>query len=400
MDLFVVCAPGLEEVTAGEVAALSLAGRAVPGGVELQGDLRTVALLNLWLRTASRVVARLGSFTAKTFPELVHKARELPWEMALRPRAAAALRVTCRKSKLYHSDAVAERLRMAIEARLGAPSPAAGEDDEGAQLFLARFDRDVCTVSADTSGVLLHQRGYRLAPGPAPLRETLAAALLLSAGWTGATPFCDPLCGAGTIAIEAALIATGRAPGAGRAFAFQRWPKAPPLADLSTLSATRIHPGVEPKLPPEGEPSIEPRAEIEASDLSASAIAAARANAQRAGVEISFVQRALADLPPRDGPGLVATNPPYGVRVGPLGERPGGPGNGGELDAMYRELGQVLRARRPGWQLAVVVPHERLGRAIGPAMQRLLKTQNGGLPVELLLARAQVQPVPRGNGEV
>jgi putative N6-adenine-specific DNA methylase len=371
MDLFVVCAPGLEAVAAAEVAALGLAGRAVPGGVELQGDLRTVARLNLWLRTASRVVARLGSFTAKTFPELVHKAKELPWEVALLPRAPAALRVTCRKSKLYHSDAVAQRLRVALEARLGAPSPEAAEDDPSAQLFLARFDNDVCTVSADTSGALLHQRGYRLAPGPAPLRETLAAALLLSAGWDGSVPLCDPLCGAGTIAIEGALIAAGRAPGAGRAFAFQRWAKAPPLPDLPPARAVTCS--------------------IEASDLDAAAMAAARANAKRAGVEISFEQRALKDLPPREGRGLVATNPPYGVRVEP-GARVEASGSRGEasgsrdLDALYRELGATLRARRPDWQLAAVVPQERLGRAIGSPLRRLLKTQNGGLPIELLLA--------------
>ncbi len=387
MDLFVVCAPGLEAVAAAEVAALGLAGRSVPGGVELQGDLRTAARLNLWLRTASRVVARLGSFTAKTFPELVHKAKELPWEIALRPRAPAALRVTCRKSKLYHSDAVAERLRVAIEARLGAAAPEAAEDDEGAQLFLARFDNDVCTVSADTSGALLHQRGYRLAPGPAPLRETLAAALLLSAGWDGSVPLCDPMCGAGTIAIEGALIAAGRAPGAGRTFAFQRWAKAPPLPDLPPARAMTCS--------------------IEASDLDAAAIAAARANARRAGVEISFEQRALKDLPPREGPGLLATNPPYGVRVEPSSAPPRGTAahgiagasahesrgdasrgsrGAGDLDALYRELGATLRARRPAWQLAAVVPQERLGRAIGPGLRRLLKTQNGGLPIELLLA--------------
>ena len=362
VDLFVVCAPGLEPVTAGEVAALGLSGRAVPGGVELQGDLATAARLNLWLRTASRVVARLGSFTARTFPELVHKAKELPWESALSPRAPAALRVTCRKSKLYHSDAVAERLRLAIEARLGAPAPEAAEDDDGAQLFLARFENDVCTVSADTSGALLHQRGYRLSPGPAPLRETLAAALLLSAGWTGATPLCDPLCGAGTLAIEGALIAAGRAPGAGRSFALQRWPRAPRLA--------------EPPPPPRPVAVV-----IEASDLDPVALTAARANAARAGVQIAFEQRALADLPPREGPGLLATNPPYGVRVGA--------GPDGELDALYRQLGATLRARRPGWQLAAVTPHERLTRALGLPTRRLLKTQNGGLPIELVLGAAR-----------
>src|SRR5438309_490269 len=224
VEIFAVCAPGLEPVLLSEVQALGLSGRAVPGGVELSGAALDVMRLNLWLRTASRVLVRLGEIKATAFPELVRKASALPWEKYI--SGSAQLRVTCRKSRLYHSGAVAERLHEAMESRVGGrvALEKPDEDRAGPQLIVARFDRDVCTVSADSSGALLHMRGYRGPQAKAPLRETLAAALLLAAGWKGETPLCDPLCGSGTIAIEAALIAMRRAPGWKRDFAFQGWP--------------------------------------------------------------------------------------------------------------------------------------------------------------------------------
>jgi putative N6-adenine-specific DNA methylase len=225
------------------------------------------------------------------------------------------------------------------------------------QLFVARFDRDVCTVSADTSGALLHQRGYRVAPGPAPMRETLAAAILLAAGWDGSVPLCDPLCGGGTIAIEAALIAARRPPGGMRGFAYQKWPGAG--------AAQR---------PVEVAPEVVPRVVIEASDLDPAAIEATRANALRARVHLEIAQRPLLELPPRPAPGLIACNPPYGLRVGAQQD----------LTLLYRQLGDLARARRTGWRLAAVVPDPRLGRALGTPQQRLLKTQNGGLPIEVV----------------
>src|SRR5467141_2169794 len=149
--LFAVCAPGLPPVTAEEVRALGLQGRALPGGVEVQGDLPEAMRLNLWLRTASRVLLRLGEpFRATAFPELVRKASALPWERSVRKGIRVAFRVTCRKSRLYHSDAVAERLHAALESRVGLPVAVAETGDEDAvapedvQLFVARIDRDVC----------------------------------------------------------------------------------------------------------------------------------------------------------------------------------------------------------------------------------------------------------------
>ena len=366
MQLFLVCPPGLSPVLGAEVRGLGLSGVEVPGGVELEGDQATVELCNLRLRTASRVLVRLGQIKATNFPELVKRARALPWELLLRKGEPVALRVTCRKSRLYHSGAVAERLHAALEEKLGGKLALVkpSEDEEAqapAQLILARFDRDLCTVSADSSGALLHQRGYRTSQSRAPLRETLAAALLLAAGYSGEEPLCDPLCGSGTIAIEGAWIAQRRAPGLLRSFSFQRWPGHDEKRWLALKAAARAE---ERKAP----------CAISASDLDAGAIAAARANAARAGVELQLDQRALADLPAQEGSGLLAMNPPYGVRVG----------EGQDLQRLHRELGETLRARRPGFRLAALIADPRLGRAVGLSSRRLFKTQNGGLPVELL----------------
>lgn len=346
--LFAVCAPGLEPVLERELAGLGLTGRAVPGGVELPAT--ALARVNLWSRVASRVLLRLGQVTATAFPELVRKAKTLPWGAVVPKGARVAFRVTCRKSRLYHSDAVAERLFAALQEAVPSAvlAEAADEDAEPTvQLFVARFDHDVCTVSADTSGALLHQRGYRLAPGKAPLRETLAAAMLLAGRVRG--PMLDPMCGSGTLAIEAALLALGRAPGVARRFAFERWPK----HDAAALRALREEGKGLPELP----------VRIEASDRDPSQLAAARENAGRAGVRIEITQRDLRELPRGDSP--LVTNPPYGVRVG----------ESQELRAIWRTL------HDSGRRVLALSPDER---PAGLAFRKLLTTQNGGLRVHLL----------------
>ena len=361
--LFAVCAPGLEPVLASEIRALGFPGRALAGGVEAEGDLREAMRLNLWLRTGSRVLVRLGEpFRATTFAELVRQASALPWERFLRKRGRVAFRVTCRKSRLYHSGAVAERLHAALESRTRFPVPlaqGAGEEAPAdAQLFLARFERDVCTVSVDSSGALLHQRGWRGPQAKAPLRETLAAALLLGAGFTGEQPLCDPLCGSGTIAIEAALIAIRRAPGIARSFAFQRWPEFSARQWEHLTVAARKQ---ERRLP----------ARVEASDQDAGAVAATSENAARAGVEIAVNQRRLADLPPDPGGGLMACNLPYGVRIA-ADER-----------TLFDELAAAAH-RRPAWRVAIVAASAR--GASGLRLTTLLRTKSGGIPIEMLIS--------------
>src|SRR5438067_3084684 len=336
MDLFAACAPGLEPVLAAELTALELQACTVAGGAEVRGGAGDLERFNLWLRTASRVLVRLGQVKATSFAELVRKARTLPFETVAQVGRPISLRVTCHKSRLYHSGAVAQRLHEALQERLGGSVPLAdaGEEaDEPPQLLLARFDHDVCTVSADSSGALLHRRGYRLAQSPAPLRETLAAAMLLAAGYDGSAALVDPLCGSGTIAIEGALIARRRAPGIARSFALERWPG----FDAAALASLRDE--------ARGRELAKASHGILASDSDPAAVRAAQENAKRAGVEADtrVEERPLREVRLEPGPGLIVTNPPYGVRVS------------ADLKRLYSDLGDLVR--RSGHRLAVLASH-------------------------------------------
>ncbi len=237
VDAFAVTAPGLEAICAGEAVALGVRPTVGEGGVSWRGSMESVARANLWLRTASRVLVRVAEFKASAFFELELAARRVAWDRFLTPGSTVRFRVTCKKSKLYHSDAVAQRLADAVTRRVPGvkvvTSKSPDEADEGGeggdadqeQLFVVRLFHDVCTVSADTSGALLHRRGYRQQLAKAPLRETIAAAMLLGAGWPGDAPLVDPMCGSGTIAIEAAWMARRIAPGRNRDFSFRTWPE-------------------------------------------------------------------------------------------------------------------------------------------------------------------------------
>ena len=228
-DCFAVVTPGLETVAATELQALGFTDAKVEdGGVAFTADDAGLVRANLTSRVASRIVVRLASFPATSFAELERKAKNVPWATAQAPDRPAAFRVTCRKSRLYHSDAVAERLAKSVARAVpGVAVEANAADDDAtvtAQQYVVRVFRDKVTISADASGTLLHRRGYRLATAKAPMRETLAAACLLALGYDGSAPLVDPMCGSGTIAIEGALIAAGIAPGHTRTFSCEAWP--------------------------------------------------------------------------------------------------------------------------------------------------------------------------------
>jgi len=397
LDLFAIVAPGLETITAAELRHLGVRHASVArGGVAWRGDMRALERANLWLRTASRVVVRIAHFHASSFHELERRARDVPWGVFVRPGARVRFRVTCHKSRLYHSDAIAERLeRVAAAVAGGVPSggasPAEDADDEAdsvldsggdagaeratgggdAQLFVVRLVHDMVTVSADSSGALLHRRGYRRAVAKAPLRETLAAAMLLGAGYDGRGPLCDPLCGSGTIAIEGALIARGIPPGRARQFAFMHWPAFDTGAWAHTCR--------------EALGSALPRApcEIRASDRDEGAVEAARANAVRAGVHddvvtsVHSLSDAASDLGPAGSAGWLVTNPPYGLRIGR------------DVRNLYARLGQVARRGFPGWQLGVLASdtHNALTRQIEVDLEQVFATSNGGIPVRFLVGR-------------
>jgi putative N6-adenine-specific DNA methylase len=373
--MFAVAAPGLERLTARELVRLGVPEKGVvedEGGVAFGGDLGLLYRANLHLRTASRVLVRLGSFRAAAFFELRKKASRLPWERYVASGREIAVRATCRKSKLYHSGAVAERIAGAIGDRLGTAVARADCPDEEAeaapQLVLARLVDDVCTVSVDASGALLHRRGYRLATAKAPLRETLAAGLLAASGWDAASPLVDPFCGSGTIPIEAALLALGRAPGAARRFAFMDWPCFEPRAweELRAAAAAR-------------EPGSAP--DISGSDRDGGAVRLASENAARASVarSVRLERRAVSSLEPPRGPGFVVTNPPYGRRLG----------EGRELRDLYARFGDVLRERCAGWRVAILCADKRLLAATRLELDTSLSFVNGGLRVHV--ARGMVE---------
>lgn len=348
-----------------ELEALGERPRTEDGGVSWEGDARSMMRANLWLRTASRVLVRVARFKATAFYELEKRAKQIPWERFVGAGMDVEFRVTARKSKLYHSDGIAERLLSALSSRLSAAS---GKPKAESQLFVVRAFRDEFTISADTSGELLHMRGYRQAVAKAPLRETLAAALLIATDWTGKAPLLDPFCGSGTIPIEGALVARRIPPGLHRGFAFMAWPEHKPSAWQRLVSDAQT--AVEASSP----------VPIRGSDRDGGAIEASQANAERAGVaaDVEFLVRTISSVAPpaSDAPGLIATNPPYGVRVG----------KGGDVRNLYAQLGHVLRESFGGWRVAMYAPDPRLAREVGLPFSELLRTSNGGIPVAALTA--------------
>jgi len=378
---FAVAAPGLEAFTLRELEELGLLppkddglGRSSQeeatgshsleaGGVTFKGSRADLYRANLHLRTASRILARLGHFFyATTFAELEKRSSNLPWERFLSPGQPVSLRVTCHKSKLYHSDGVARTVAAGMAMRLGKPSPVSAPDDgsrQPAQLIIVRLAEDRCTISVDSSGTLLHKRGYRQALAKAPLRETLAAGLLMASGWDRHSPLLDPFCGSGTIPIEAALMAAGIPPGLHRGFAFMDWPD----YDANLWQALLR------QVPNEGQPM----ALIQGSDRDEGAVRMAAANAERAGVAewIELKPRAVSAIEPPAGTGWVVTNPPYGERVS----------RGKDLRDLYAQFGNILREKCSGWNLCVLCSDPILLGQLQMDLDVSLRLNNGGIRV-------------------
>lgn len=381
LNIFASSAPGLERIVAEEIEGLGIAGvKQIEGGAFFSGDLTRLYEANLHLRTASRVVVRVAEFHASSFHELERRAKRIRWDEYLHPGGHASFRVTCRKSRLYHSDAVAERFADAVAQKVegvafssAASIPADGVDDTPAeeaptQLFMVRLIHDNCVVSVDSSGALLHRRGYRQAVGRAPLRETLAAAMVIGSGWDRSSPLLDPLCGSGTIVIEAALMARRMAPGMGRAFAFQEWPgyERAVWEEVQTRAQEQAISG--------------PIVALMASDRDDGAVKSALSNAERARVEndIDFQVRSVSAVEPPIGPGWLVTNPPYGVRIG---ER-------GPLRNLYAQLGKVVRLRSKGYTVALLSADNTLDSMLGIELEEIFRTRNGGIPVRLMMGLA------------
>lgn len=364
-DLLAACTPGLEELLAVELGALGAGPTGIErGGVVFSGDARILVRANLRLRCADRVLVRLGSFRALHLAQLDRRARRLAWSDWLATGQPLRVRASCHRSRIYHSGAAAERVtRSACETSGAHP---AGPGQPAAEVRV-RLDDDLCIVSLDSSGEPLWRRGPKVEGAAAPLRESLAAAGLLWAGYDGSLALLDPMCGSGTLLLEAASLALARAPGLLRDFAFSNWPGFDPgLLESERHAARALQLGA-------------PAAGLFGSDRSGGALGTARRNLERAGCAafVRLEQRPLDRLEPPAVAGLWICNPPYGRRL----ERDG------KLMDLYRQLGRVFSERFLGWRLALYTTHARLAAATGldprPVSPPLA---HGGLQVRLYLA--------------
>ncbi len=338
--------PGLEPALRNEVRSLGFSARLTAGGVEVEGPEGCREDANLHLRTATRVLLRVAQVDASS-------------ERSLK---AALKRVDLRPfGERFEVEAVVHRARMragwveslAREVLPAGPGP----------MVQVRVDGSVATVSVDTSGERLHVRGYRQEIGRAPLRETLAAGMLLFAGYDGNTPLWDAMCGSGTIAIEAALLAARRAPGIARSFAFESFPCHDARRWESKKEAARR---IE-RRPPQP---------IFATDLNAGALGTARRNARRAGALdwLTLERRDAVAGPPASTPGLLVANLPYGKRVG----------SRSDLPQLYRMLGGALKALA-GWRYALLVADTDAERHLEIRPERVHALRNGGIRCRLLV---------------
>ncbi|MCU0604991.1 MAG: hypothetical protein MUC33_20285 [Desulfobacterales bacterium] len=367
-DFFAVTTPGGEALTVAELAALGLRPRSVAGGVEFAGRLHDAYRANLNLRTAGRVLMRIHSIRAAAFRSLEKAAAEFAWELFIPARMPIRLHVTTHHCRLHHTDAIAERLAAVIAERLeqAAPAPAAAPEGPALQVFVRGVD-DRFLVSLDSSGDNLYLRGIKTHPGHAPLRETLAAAALMLAGFSGAQTLLDPMCGAGTFSLEAALMAKNIPPGWFRGFAFTTWPafRAARWDHIRRQAAEQAL-------------QLE-RPRIVASDIDPEACRRLDECLGRCSLRdaVSMTGRDFFELDPRDvtdRPGLVALNPPYGRRMG----------SASESRDLLRAVADRLRSRYAGWRFVLVVPEGRRLPEFGPSVQAY-PFQHGGLKVNLVV---------------
>ncbi|KAF0215742.1 MAG: putative N6-adenine-specific DNA [Geobacteraceae bacterium] len=367
-SFFATTARGVEEVLAGELRALGMNVAAVEtGGVRFSGDQAACYRANLWLRTASRILMPLTEFTCETPQELYDGVRGIPWGGYLTPDMTLAVDCNLRDSKLTHSGFVALKTKDAIvdeiRDRCGRrPSVDTSDPDLRINVHLAR---NRCTLSLDASGAPLDRRGYRLARTEAPLRETLAAALIELTGWDGSIPLVDPMCGSGTIPIEAALKASQRAPGLARqSFGFQRWLDFDPHLWQRVIGEAQERALDSLPVP------------ILGYDASARAIETARQNCHRAGAEklVALAKGDIRDLVPPPPPGILLMNPPYGQRLG----------DEEALKPLYREIGDVMKQRCKGYTAYLLAGSSDLAKCVGLKASRRIVLFNGPIECRLL----------------
>ena len=356
-EIFIACLPGLEHELLSEIKKNGFKKtKLMVGGVSLFGDWCDVWRANFYLRGATKVLVRFASFRTTHLAQLDKLSHKLNWESLLQYKKSFRVETVCRKSKIYHSGAATERISKAISDKIDAK-----EDPNSSIIIKTRISSDICTISLDSSGEGLHKRGYKIATGKAPIRETLAALFLQKMKFDGSQVVYDPMCGSGTIVIEAAEIALGLPAGRRRNFTFMELPsfQKDEYEKLTEVTQRKIN------------------RRFYGSDRDEGAIQNSIKNSKTANVDTFCHFKACSIgkvVPPTHEPGIILVNPPYGKRVG----------NRKNLFALYRSLGQTLSEKFVGWQVGIITSDPGLAKATELKFLNISSAvDNGGIKVQL-----------------
>ncbi|WP_172369364.1 THUMP domain-containing class I SAM-dependent RNA methyltransferase [Sporosarcina jiandibaonis] len=356
--LVATSAMGLESLVADEVKALGYETRTENGKVFFSGDATAIARANMWLRVADRVRIIAGEFHAKTFDELFERTKAIPWEMYLPVDAAFPVAGKSVKSTLFSVPDCQAIVKKAIVERLNSAYKRSGFLPESGPLFKLEVSilKDKVTLTIDSSGTGLHRRGYRVGQGDAPIKETLAAALVKLTRWSPDRPFIDPLCGSGTIPIEAAMIGQNIAPGTNREFLSEQWPW------IEDAVWNRVREEAEDLA------KYDQQLAISGSDSDSRMIRISEENAAEAGFVdlINWEVKDLRDIEIQGLNGVMVGNPPYGERIGELEE----------AEELTRVLGDVMK-NHPSWSVYMISPLENFESLYGRKATRKRKLFNG-----------------------
>ncbi|MFF2875676.1 class I SAM-dependent RNA methyltransferase [Gottfriedia sp. NPDC057991] len=358
--LIATAAMGIEALVAREIKSLGFEDVVVENGrVLFKADEDGIVKANLWLRTADRVKLRVGEFKATSFDELFEKTKALPWHMFIPRNGQFPVSGKSHKSKLFSVSDCQAIVKKAIVDKLKTIQNIQGMLIEDGPLFRVEVSilKDIVTLTIDTTGREgLHKRGYRIDQGEAPLKETLAASLVLLTNWNADLPFVDPFCGSGTIPIEAALIGHNIAPGSFRSFASEDW---------HWIGKKRWN---EARQEAEDLANYDQKLEIIGSDIDHRMINVSKANADEVGLSdsIAFKQMQVSDFTTKSEYGYVVTNPPYGER---LNDRP-------YVEKLYSDMGNVF-TKLDTWSVYLLTSHEGFEQFYGKPATKKRKLFNG-----------------------
>ncbi|RNE38121.1 Ribosomal RNA large subunit methyltransferase L [Lacticaseibacillus paracasei] len=363
-QLVATMAAGLESVTTKEVKALGIQTRTENGKVYFEGDDKTIALTNVWLRSADRIKIVVGQFKALTFDALFEGVKALPWDHYLPLDAAFPVEGRAVRSQLHSEPDVQAITKKAIVEKMSAVYHRTTRLPETGATYPLEVSilKDIATLTLDTTGSSLFKRGYRIAKGEAPLKENFAAALIMLTNWHPDMPFVDPTTGSGTIAIEAALIGHNIAPGLQRQFTFENFG----FFDQPVLQTVKDE--------AMDQADFDRELDIQASDINGDMIEMAKLNAQQAGLlhSIQFKQLAVKDFSTTKENGVIVANPPYGKRLN----------DQAMVRQLYAEMGQAF-APLTTWSKYILTSDMGFEKAYGSKATKRRKLYNGTIRTDL-----------------